>query len=381
MKFGRNEACWCGSGRKFKRCHFGREHAARLSRQDLMNQFRSLRSRPRCYHPDAPVENCGRSAIASHTVPASLLNHIARDGHVYAFPTTLGAIVHSGGSLRPRLLGINKASTVRIFCPKHDSTLFSQIEAGELRACETHAFFLLFRALAYELYAKEAGVMDDGNRRELDRGRPLPTQIAMQESFAGMQVGFRAALQDLQRSKGTLDQMWRSHDFSKMEFGVIWMRNVPDVMCCASATPDHDFLGRPLQDLGDLGDRMQILSFSLLGLRDRGCAFFAWTDDNSTVARQFLDSLIGCGPIEIPNALIRYVFGDSENAYMRPEWWEGLDRPTQERLVARVMDAVNPFTPIRPDQLVDDGLRVVTWEVIGFDSNVAQLRAAWESRT
>ncbi|HEX9654043.1 MAG TPA: SEC-C metal-binding domain-containing protein, partial [bacterium] len=29
MKIGRNDPCWCGSGKKFKRCHLGREDMPR----------------------------------------------------------------------------------------------------------------------------------------------------------------------------------------------------------------------------------------------------------------------------------------------------------------------------------------------------------------
>ncbi|WP_407665191.1 SEC-C metal-binding domain-containing protein [Mycolicibacterium phocaicum] len=33
---GRNEPCWCGSGRKYKKCHLGNEQATLLERSDWL---------------------------------------------------------------------------------------------------------------------------------------------------------------------------------------------------------------------------------------------------------------------------------------------------------------------------------------------------------
>jgi len=34
-ELGRNELCWCGSGKKYKRCHLGRDEHKRRMRNDL----------------------------------------------------------------------------------------------------------------------------------------------------------------------------------------------------------------------------------------------------------------------------------------------------------------------------------------------------------
>ncbi|MCH8967318.1 MAG: SEC-C domain-containing protein [Planctomycetes bacterium] len=90
MKYARNDPCWCGSGLKFKKCHLDREGQARPSRQDVLKRFRALQTRSRCYHPEASGDRCSQGAVNAHTVPRAMLERIARDGHVYAFPRSLG---------------------------------------------------------------------------------------------------------------------------------------------------------------------------------------------------------------------------------------------------------------------------------------------------
>jgi len=299
------------------------------------------------------------NSVSAHTVPVSMLKQIARSGHVYALPRSFGALVKAGGAFNPKLIGVNKASTITAFCSKHDTSLFAPIENGDLQPCVEHAFLLSFRAVAYELFAKEAAVLSDSDRRDMDKGLPYVMQVVMQQTNSDMTTGFQTALRDLQYAKDELDQMWRSKDFSGIEFGVFSFKAVPDVMCCTCGTPSFDFHGKPLQDLGKLDVRMQGFSLSILGARDLGCAFFAWTKANATVSRRFLHSLIANGKAAVSHAIMRYVLEKCENVYLRPEWWEGLSKDTHGFLVDRLRDAADLNTDIRPDALIDDGLRLV----------------------
>ncbi|EPY4057442.1 SEC-C metal-binding domain-containing protein [Klebsiella variicola] len=35
-KIGRNDSCWCGSGKKYKRCHLGREREKNIDRGEAI---------------------------------------------------------------------------------------------------------------------------------------------------------------------------------------------------------------------------------------------------------------------------------------------------------------------------------------------------------
>jgi len=41
-KLGRNESCWCGSGKKFKKCHLNREHEPMPTFEEGKKLYKSL---------------------------------------------------------------------------------------------------------------------------------------------------------------------------------------------------------------------------------------------------------------------------------------------------------------------------------------------------
>jgi SEC-C motif len=82
----RNLPCWCGSGRKFKKCHLSNSNLPCKGEYEidaLLNK--EYRMHSCCYHPDAP-EACEGRPIESHTLQRSKsLQMIADQGHVYRF--------------------------------------------------------------------------------------------------------------------------------------------------------------------------------------------------------------------------------------------------------------------------------------------------------
>src|SRR4051812_4436840 len=78
---GPNERCWCGSGKKFKKCHRNRESEALTNVFADSAKMRSAGKQGKCLHPDAGGGHCSSKAIASHTVQrAGGLSAIAEDG-------------------------------------------------------------------------------------------------------------------------------------------------------------------------------------------------------------------------------------------------------------------------------------------------------------
>jgi SEC-C motif len=73
MKIGRNEPCWYGSGKKYKKRHLGREKAALARAWEMDAHLRSQRKIGACLHVgDTAVSICGKPAIGSHTVPKQM---------------------------------------------------------------------------------------------------------------------------------------------------------------------------------------------------------------------------------------------------------------------------------------------------------------------
>ena len=128
-KIGRNEPCWCGSGKKFKRCHLERDKQKPSSLWENDKELRKAFSSKVCSTPEDWHIDCSKQISKAHTVPKSgSLRKIARKGLVYAFVPSLENLKKNNGVFVPELIGINKASTFSGFCSYHDGVIFSPVE-------------------------------------------------------------------------------------------------------------------------------------------------------------------------------------------------------------------------------------------------------------
>lgn len=372
-KIGRNDPCWCGSGRKYKKCHRNREHQEPVTPSESISAFRKVQRRKVCMHPDGSAETCSGNIVRAHTVQRAMLEKIARRGHVYGFPLDLGAFYSSQGIPPPKLVGVNDASTFTGFCQKHDTELFRPIETCEVAARGEHACLLTYRAFARELFDKQGALMSAEHARGLDRGRAPEQQVGIQSFCDGSATGFGAAIRDLQRASGEFYNMLTSDDYSTMEYYVVWFADPPDIMCSGFTDPDFDFAGQRLQNLSDLETPTHSVALSLIASGERGCAFFSWLRSASRPCRELIESLIGLKTEQIPHAIVRFVSSCLSNHFLRPDWWEGLQHGDRESLCDRVPLGAHPLIEIPPDYLIDDGLRAVQWEIVGVDTNVEEL--------
>src|SRR5579859_4009956 len=85
-RLGRNDPCWCRSGKKYKNCHQDRNRETPLA----PNHLSALVERPFlknkvCFYPGAP-EGCGK-VIRAHTLQRSgiIQRLIGMDNHVQSF--------------------------------------------------------------------------------------------------------------------------------------------------------------------------------------------------------------------------------------------------------------------------------------------------------
>src|SRR5258708_23615381 len=121
---GRNEPCWCGSGKKFKKCHLDRELAPALPWGAISNAADSVWDRKECLHPLAAPAVCN-GIVSAHTVQRSgVLERIGDSpNHVRTFYRALDR----AGELIPRSVGWRKASTFTGFCARHDDETFAAL--------------------------------------------------------------------------------------------------------------------------------------------------------------------------------------------------------------------------------------------------------------
>lgn len=359
MKLGRNEPCWCGSGKKYKNCHLRREQESPPSIEEVIQARRGPFERKYCLHPEAGPSECGGKIVRAHTVQKSGgLQRIARNGHVYALRA--GSI--SSATLEPTLIGVKKASTFTGFCSKHDNKTFEPIEKTSFLPCAQHAFLLGYRALCRELFGKRAMIEAVQNLKTMDRGRSLGAQVSFHRVLRKIETGAKLGLRDIEHYKSIYDNILISMDYSLVRYYIVEFGATPEVLGSAAQFPSFDFEGNRLQSLRS----QQVLDkveFSVVATVTGGAAVFTWMGDSEPVGRM-IRSLDAHSDQDITSAFVRYAFEFFENVYFSPDWWENLDAGARAKLQARTTGAATLSEVRRSDCLVDDGLRPVSWPVV-----------------
>ena len=137
MTIGRNEPCWCGSGKKFKRCHLDRDRDPPVHPAALGNELSRFFKAKECLHPLASVEQCSK-IIKAHTIQraGALAAIIDNSGHCLSFhPPSVTE------RTEPGRIGWRDASTFSGFCARHDGPTFAPLETrpfvGSPEQCES----------------------------------------------------------------------------------------------------------------------------------------------------------------------------------------------------------------------------------------------------
>ncbi len=364
MKIGRNEKCWCDSGKKFKRCHLGRENESPVNKGEAISHSQKNASRKCCYISADLKHECSQNIINAHTVSkSSSLKEIADESnHVLGLKINLANIIKNEGKLVPEKIGINQASTFKGFCSKHDKSLFSCVEDKEFVGDSEQCLALMYRSVAKEIYAKEGGLNISEFVKKGDKGRNLLDQMLIQNFATDHQTGTKAALAELLEFKSQLDDQLLGKSVGNLSHLIIDSTSPMPVAVSAVVSPITDFNGNLIQYLGDLSVAAEHLVFNSFSSDGKGYVVFSWSK-NSTKVLKFINSLLDLGSSKIFSALIRFFFGSAENSFISPLWWNSLSDKQKDKIKNLIMSGITPFEPSRNDLLVDDGINFSGWKI------------------
>lgn len=358
---GRNDPCWCGSGKKFKRCHLNRAQQSKVNLFEVAAAQRKHFSRKECLHPLADGGTCTRSIVRAHTVRrAADLVPLSRDRHVYQVRAEPEILVKTGGRPSPKLIGVNEASTFSGFCARHDAATFRPLEAGDFVASQEQCFLLFYRAWARETYLKESASRAIDIWRDADKGKATADQIAIQNFIAAYSRGTDLGVKTVNMYKALLDAAMLRGDFGIVQSAVYFFERPLDVVCSGATYPYWDLKGKEIQAFSP-ETHPAPLAISLLQAPAGGAAVLSWLSEHDDAPRRFEQSLRSERSLE--DALVRVVFSALENVFARPDWWDGLVEAQRDALVARLTAYMSPFTETPPDSLVDDGLHYADWHL------------------
>lgn len=343
MKPGRNVPCWCGSGKKYKKCHLGRENQPRPKISEAFAAANKAPAGLTCNCPLDLRDQCNGDVIGSHTISKALgLRDLASNGHVLGLKHDLGTLVRTGGRAEIGKIGINKMSVFPGFCPKHDKELFAPVEDLEFAGSAEQCALLSYRALAREKYTKLIGIDTNEYVKTADKDRSLADQMDVQAFSVLFGIGLEAAMKDLDRALSAHHSAILSGDFSVFESrGFEFPPEFP-LLCSTGHMPSEDWSGAIIQDLSDPSLKADWVTAISMRSGGRAWVIFTWLRDEASKVPAFVTSLEDNFSGSEADALIKYFFTVSENIAIRPDWWGSLSTESRAALDARIMDG----TPI-----------------------------------
>lgn len=296
------------------------------------------------------------------------MNLIARDGHVYGIlPEYLKFIKHS--KFVAELISVKKASSFTGFCEFHDRKTFEPMERHPFQSNEHHTFLLAYRAICKKLYEAKClkGLLPF--YRTFDRGFELELQMLVQQEHNRLENGVELELASLDGIKQDCDQALCNSKFDTVRFYVLRLASLPDFLCSGVITPDFDFNGNNLRGALSLKS-IDYLTLSIIATDKGGAIIFSWINEKSGSCTRLIESIDSLSDIDLPHAVVRFVYSYVANVYSSPAWWENLSLADRENLEDRMLSGLGISKILRKNCLIDDGRRLVSWKVLSRETNL-----------
>lgn len=326
---------------------------------------KKLSKKGRCLHFDSGIL-CG-NFIEAHSIQQNgQLSAIADDGHVYAISKDIGSLKKMNGQLTLKRRGIGSVSTFRGFCGKHDNELFKPIDHSPMLPSGEQALLYAYRSICRELFVKEnaLGLLDSQLAQPFVAG-------ADHELFEMMRAGTSFGLSNLRRHKKEFDSSLRAGRYDDVEYVLFTSKEKPFMEFSGLFYPDFDFLARPLQDLADQNNQLDLLTICSAPMVGGWGLLFAWHKTSSKTCAEFMHSLAtviherGNGA----DVMFGMVLSNCENLAVSPAWWDGLPSEQQDAVMARLSYGTNIFAPINPDYLAECLDGACHWKFDNVHSN------------
>jgi len=358
-KIGRNDPCFCGSGKKYKRCHLNRQDENRLPFEAIRSTTLKSGKHKICLHPHASTENCNK-IISSHTLQRSrvLKEIVDESNHVFTFyPLELDDM----GDIKLHEVGWQNASTSQLFCEHHDSTTFAPLEQTSFSASKEQIFLIAYRALCWELYRKSAAIRSGPTLRDLiDRGSSLEAQKFTQDFLKIQQSGFKKGIESLNQIKQEFDYyLLNKGSYSPFKAVEILMSGSMSIAATGAINPNLSLDGKTLQVLHSDDSDLQWLAFGV-DISHRGVSvLFLWYEKDKA-PNEYIDSILRLDNKDLSNFIAQFFFAHCENTYFSKAWWCSLDSSKQS-FIKTLAANTNPYYYLPQ---YDFQLQLTPWKIL-----------------
>ncbi|MFK8011416.1 MAG: SEC-C domain-containing protein [Marinicellaceae bacterium] len=366
MKLGRNEKCWCNSGKKYKHCHRNRFEENKPTTWETGKIQKQKFSRRICLAPNQLKNECSNKHIRAHTISkSSSLSAISTNGHVYSLDSDYTSFFANKGP-KLKLQGIKKASTFFGFCSQHDKKIFSDIENKKFVGSRKQCFLWGYRSVCLELYKKIQAFAGPDLYDRIDAGRPLVEQLRIQSFIASLRRGQEAGLKNIEWHKSLYDQHLITSSFESVRAYIIKFEKVLPILCSSALFPIVDFEGTRLNDISNSTTRPDLLSYASFAEGENGYVVFTWLPESDRYVEKFIQSIEQVTDNDLFNALTRFFLASTENIHFAPAWWDELSSETQEAAIKRISNTFAASTTDELRSLLDDGIHYGDFEVSSY---------------
>lgn len=337
----RNAPCWCGSGEKFKKCHFGRDGQPRENPWDAVNVNREAFSKKKCCARNVGLGPCDGNVIKAHTVSRGPnLNKIAKDGHVLHYVASIQDMNKNGGKLSVKKIGIKDASVFRGFCSQHDRDLFSCIENEPFVGRPDQCLAVAYRTMSRELYGKDAGAHLRETLRGADKGLNSLEQAMIQNMLNVIDTGNEAARRELKATHDALTTALVDVRLDTLSSVVFEFAAPLPFMFAGAWSPFTDFHGGELQKgyADELLEQIFVSSFA----GDSGAMIcVSWRNIDEAPGHVIAEQLMALPDDQLASACLQFVMKHVENVFFNPEWFQALNDKQREQLNQLAADGVD----------------------------------------
>lgn len=122
--------------------------------------------------------------------------------------------------------------------------------------------------------------------------------------------------------------------------------------------PEFDLQGNPLQRLGRDGANLEHITLNVTVFEGQTVMALGWIGNDDGPAKTFANSFARVADNRKADVLVRLLFAQTDNLFLRPSWWEAL--PLAQQTVFKKMVLSGSTTQVRSAvQFVDDGSSAV----------------------
>jgi hypothetical protein len=339
----RNAPCWCGSGKKFKKCHLDREQQPKQNLWDAVDANRRAFSKKTCFAHNRGLGECDGSIIRAHTVSRGPnLSRISVDGHVLQFSGSVADLLKSGGELVLKKIGINDASVFYGFCRRHDRDLFSCIENEPFTGRADQCLAVAYRTMSRELYGKDASAHLRETLREADKGQKPSQQFLLQSILDDINIGNEAARREQKATLGALTEAMAKGTPDTIESVVFEFEKPLPFMFAGAWSPFTDIYDEPLQE-GYEDELLEQIIVSSFAAEEGALICFSWRKTKNSPGSFIATQLISLPDDLRASACLQLVIKHLDNVFFNPDWFDSLTSAQKDQLNKLAADGLDIF--------------------------------------